>query len=131
MISLSSLSLRSNYNDAGGYFTWGIKDELPTEMGKLRNLRHLDLSDNYLTGTLVTEIGQLHLLRTLHLQSNFLEGPIPMEWTGCASLGEVQLQDNNIDGELYGVPEEVCRLPDLDLARVDCEVPCSCCLTAC
>ncbi|KAL7553811.1 hypothetical protein ACHAWF_017155 [Thalassiosira exigua] len=131
MISLTRLSLQSNYNDREGYFTWGIKDKLPTELGKLRNLQHIDLSNNFISGTLVTEIGALSLLETLHLNNNFLSGPIPVEYSSCKSLEEILLQDNDIDGEKFRMPAEICNLPGLDLARVDCEVSCRCCVTMC
>jgi len=131
MISLTSLSLQSNYNDKNGYFTWGIKDKLPPELGELKNLQHLNLGNNYLTGTLITEIGQLYQLQTMDLQNNFLEGPIPYEYSNNVYMKDIFLQDNNIDGESYGMPEEICRLPDLELARVDCDVSCSCCLKTC
>ena len=44
MISLTKLSLQSNYKDHDGYFTWGIKGKLPTELGNLKNLQHMDIS---------------------------------------------------------------------------------------
>lgn len=133
MTSLTSLKISNNYNDDNGYFTWGLTNTLPTELGKLKNLQHIDLSNNYLTGTLITEFGVLHQLQTLNLQNNFLQGPIPDEYANCVSMREILLQDNNVDGEKFGVPEEICRLPELDLARVDCELEhsCSCCLTTC
>jgi len=126
MISLTSLSLESNYKDQNGYFTWGIHGNLPTELGKLKNLRHLNLNDNALSGTLVSEIGQLYFLETLHLQSNFLHGPIPTEYSNCVLLEEILLQDNSIDAA-FSVPDEICRLPELEMAKVDCKVSCSCC----
>ncbi|KAL7540992.1 hypothetical protein ACHAXR_010546 [Thalassiosira sp. AJA248-18] len=131
MISLTSLSLQSNYNDSNGYFTWGIKDKLPTELGAMKNLQHIDLSDNYLTGSLITEIGLLYHLQTMYLQNNYLQGSIPSEYSNCVALKKILLQENNINGESYSMPEEICRLPELELARVDCEVSCSCCLTTC
>lgn len=131
MISLTSLSLQSNYKDDNGYFAWGIKGELPTQLGSLKNLQNLDLSDNYLSGPLITELGKLYHLQTLHLQNNFFHGPIPLEYSNCVSMKEIILHNNNIDGESHGMPEEICRLPELELARVDCEVTCSCCLTTC
>ena len=131
MISLTSLSMQSNYNDKNGYFTWGIKGRIPSELGKLKNLAHIDLSDNYLTGALITELGQLYLLNTMHLENNFLNGPIPSEYSNCVGMKEMFLQDNNIDGASHRMPEEICHLPELELARVDCEVSCSCCLTTC
>ena len=127
MISLNKLSLESNYKDQNGYFTWGVHGKLPTELGKLKNLKHLHLNDNYISGTLISEIGQLYFLETLHLQSNFLLGPIPAEYSDCVLLEEILLQDNNIDGGSVSMPEDICRLPELELARVDCEVSCSCC----
>ena len=131
MVSLTSLRLSHNYNDEDGFFTWGVKGLLPTELGQLKNLQHLDLRDNYLTGTLVTELGRLRQLRTLNLRNNFLMGPIPRYYANCVALEELFLQDNNIDGRKFSVPEDVCHLPGLDLAQVDCGVGCSCCLTAC
>lgn len=126
MISLTSLSLQSNYKDEKGYFTWGINGKLPSELGRLKNLQHLHMNDNYLTGTLISEIGQLFLLETLHLQNNFLQGPIPDTYSNCVLLKEVLLEDNSIDSQ-FGMPEGICRLPELDLAKVDCSLSCSCC----
>lgn len=126
LISLTSLSLESNYKDQNGYFSWGINGKLPRELGKLKNLRHLRVNDNYLTGTLISELGQLSLLETLHLQNNFLEGPIPDAYSNCVMLKEVLLEDNSIDSQ-FGMPEGICRLPELDLARVDCSLSCTCC----
>jgi hypothetical protein len=127
MISLTSLSLESNYKDKKGYFTWGINGKLPRELGRLKNLQHLRINDNYLTGTLISEIGQLFLLETLHLQNNFLEGPIPEAYSNCVLLKEILLEDNSIDSQ-FAMPEGICRLPELDLAKVDCSISCSCCL---
>ena len=131
MISLTSLSLQSNYNDEQGYFTWGIKGKLPSELGQLKNLQYLNLNDNYITGTLITELGQLYSLNMMHLQNNFMQGPIPKEYSSCSSLKEILLQDNDIDGESFSMPDEICRLPQLNLARVDCDVACTCCLSTC
>lgn len=131
MISLTSISLQSNYNDNNGYFTWGIKRELPTELGQIKNLQYMNLANNYLTGTLITEIGQLHLLETLDLQNNFLDGPIPPEYANIVGLTRIFLQNNNIDGQTYEMPDEICRLPELDLAQVDCGVSCRCCRSTC
>ena len=127
MISLNKLSLESNYKDQNGYFTWGVHGKLPTELGKLKNLKHLHLNDNYISGTLVSEIGNLNFLETIHLHSNFLHGPIPVEYSGCVWLREILLQGNNIDGGSFSMPDSICHLPELELARVDCAVPCSCC----
>eukprot|EP00577_Skeletonema_sp_RCC1716_P032849 CAMPEP_0113437518 /NCGR_PEP_ID=MMETSP0013_2-20120614/37466_1 /TAXON_ID=2843 ORGANISM="Skeletonema costatum, Strain 1716" /NCGR_SAMPLE_ID=MMETSP0013_2 /ASSEMBLY_ACC=CAM_ASM_000158 /LENGTH=747 /DNA_ID=CAMNT_0000328193 /DNA_START=155 /DNA_END=2395 /DNA_ORIENTATION=+ /assembly_acc=CAM_ASM_000158 len=110
MVGLTTLSLESNYRDQNGYFTWGINGELPIELGKLKNLQHLRINDNYLTGTLISEIGQLFLLETLHLQNNFLQGPIPEVYSNCVMLKEVLLEDNSIDSQ-FGMPEGICRLP--------------------
>lgn len=130
MISLTSLSLASNYNDDDGYFTKGIIGTLPTELGMLTNLQLIDLSNNYITGTLITEIGQLQHLKSLFIQNNFLHGSIPIEYSNCVSLRELVLQDNDLNNTL-GMPDEICRLPEMTLARVDCDIACNCCLGLC
>ena len=130
MISLNRLSLASNYNDDDGYFTGGIIGTLPPELANLKNLKEMDLSNNYLTGTLITEIGQLHLLQSLYIQNNFLTGSIPQEFVNCVSLRELVLQDNDLKSTI-GMPEEICRLPELNMARVDCDLFCSCCQSLC
>ena len=130
MISLTVLSLASNYNDDDGYFTQGIIGTIPTELGMLSNLQLIDLSNNYITGTLVTEIGNLQHLQSLFIQNNFLHGSIPIEYSNCASLRELVLQDTDLNNTL-GMPDEICRLPEMTLARVDCDIACDCCLGSC
>ena len=131
MASLSSLFLQSNYRDTNGYFSYGINGALPNDIGKMKNLRDLDLSGNYLTGPLPRSLGELTSLETLHLQSNFLQGPIPVEYAKCVNLKEILLHENDIEGEIFTMPDEICSLPDLDLAKVDCPVECDCCLANC
>ena len=130
MISLTVLSLASNYNDDDGYFTQGIIGTIPTELGMLSNLQLIDLSNNYITGTLVAEIGNLQHLQSLFIQNNFLHGSIPIEYSNCVSLRELVLQDNDLNNTL-GMPDEICRLPEMTLARVDCDIACDCCLGSC
>jgi Leucine-rich repeat (LRR) protein len=130
MISLKYFSLASNYNDDDGYFTKGIIGTLPRELGMLKNLQLIDLSSNYITGTLITEIGSLRHLQSFFIQNNFLHGSIPEEYSNCVSLKELVLQDNDLNNTI-GMPDEICRLPEMILARVDCEIACDCCLGLC
>lgn len=130
MVSLNSLSLASNYNDEDGYITGGIIGTLPSELGKMKNIQVIDLSNNLITGTFITEMGLLTRLQSLYIQNNLLTGSVPPEYSNCVSLKEFVLQDNDLNNTI-GMPHEICRLPELVLARVDCDIFCECCLSLC
>ena len=84
----------------------------PPEIGRLAALEHLDLGDNWLTGPLPPEWGQLRNLVHLDLRSNWLTGSLPPEWGLLTSLKELHLWDNQLTGPL---PPEWGQLTSLEL----------------
>ena len=56
-----------------------MKGTIPSELGKLTNLKVLNLSDNELSGTIPPELGKLTNLEELYLWDNGLSGTIPSE----------------------------------------------------
>jgi tRNA A-37 threonylcarbamoyl transferase component Bud32 len=75
---------------------------LPSEVGNLRNLAELDISDNMLSGKIPTSIGECRALQYLNLSGNFLEGTIPWSVGQLRGLLVLDLSQNNLSGH---VPE--------------------------
>jgi internalin A len=67
---------------------------LPSEIGKLTNLKVLNASGNLMTGV-PAEIGKLRELRTLNLSNNRLTG-LPMELGQLSNLETLDLSGNDI-----------------------------------
>ena len=60
---------------------------IPTEIGRLTVLRHLNLTNCKLHGPLPPELGQLWKLFSVTLSENNLRGGIPKSWlTGLTNL---------------------------------------------
>lgn len=85
----------------------GIGGALPSQIGKLRNLKVLNASNNKMTG-LPAELGQLSQLEVLDVSNNQLTG-LPME------LGNLkQLREFNLKGNAYS---------EQDLAGIAAKLP--------
>ena len=84
-----------------------LSDSLPPELGRLTELRWLDLSYNHLSGPLPPELGQLVNLKNLELNWNYLSGSLPPELGGLLNLEELYLNNNRLCGPL---PAELGRL---------------------
>ncbi|XP_022929097.1 receptor-like protein 12 isoform X2 [Cucurbita moschata] len=76
---------------------------IPSEITKLKELIGLNLSHNNLTGTIPAEIGEIESLESLDLSFNQLFGPIPRSISRLNSLGDLKLSHNNLSGE---IPQE-------------------------
>ncbi|KAF5787240.1 putative protein kinase RLK-Pelle-DLSV family [Helianthus annuus] len=82
---------------------------LPEEFANLTFLEELDLSRNYINGSIPARFGELPLT-ILSLLGNRLSGPIPSEIGDIATLEELVLEDNLLDGQL---PSNLGRAPRL------------------
>ncbi|KAL7087501.1 hypothetical protein ACP275_13G071200 [Erythranthe tilingii] len=72
---------------------------LPVEFANLTHLQQIDLSRNYLNGTIPAIYGQLRLVQ-LSLIGNRISGTIPAEIGNIATLEELVLEDNLLEGNL-------------------------------
>ena len=77
-----------------------LKGPIPKEIGALRNLNMLVLSDNNLSGTIPSTIKGMKSLQRLYLDGNQLEQSIPTEICLLANLGEMYLQNNILSGPI-------------------------------
>ncbi len=91
---------------------YGMTGTIPPELGRLANLRVLDLRLNDLTGGIPPDLGQLSSLRVLDLSVTGLRGEIPPELGSLGKLRELDLSVNNLTG---GIPPELGRLSNLQV----------------
>lgn len=64
----------------------------------MRNLKQLDISSNYLIGSIPQSIGDLTLLQRLHLGDNSLTGSIPTSIGNLKKLTTLVLSNNYLMG---------------------------------
>ncbi|KAF8391184.1 hypothetical protein HHK36_023486 [Tetracentron sinense] len=82
---------------------------IPEEFGDLPFLKQIDLTGNYLNGSIPSSLARLNLT-ILSLLGNRLHGSIPKEIGDIATLEELVLQDNQLGGPL---PEQLGNLRNL------------------
>jgi len=74
------------------YFGGNQLQQIPPQLGKLHNLRHLTLCDNRIE-MIPQELGQLKRLQSLSLHKNVFK-TLPMEIVMLTNLQELTLRDN-------------------------------------
>jgi hypothetical protein len=99
-----------------------LQSTLPTEIGSLSKLRHLDVSYTPIFGRLPTELGGLTSL--IHFMASFcnFEGTLPTELFLLTRLEKLHLTDSKLTGTF---PEsiELCSLRELMICKLS--TPCS------
>ena len=109
-------------NDASGRVTglvldWnGLTGEIPTRLGRLSNLKRLELGNNRLTGEIPKELGRLSNLESLLLHSNRLTGEIPKELVSLSNLEALVFSSNRLTGE---IPKGLVSLTNLKALTLD------------
>ena len=85
--------------DFGGNH-YGIDGEIPSELGKLSNLKDLRLGRIGLEGEIPPELGQMTSLKMMDLSDNGLEGEIPSELGQMTAPVALDFSNNNLSGEI-------------------------------
>ncbi|KAK2999258.1 hypothetical protein RJ639_024230, partial [Escallonia herrerae] len=88
---------------------------LPAEFANLSYLREIDLTRNYINGSIPTTFGQVRLT-ILSLLGNRISGSIPKEIGDIATLEVLTLEDNLLGGPL---PQNLGSLSNLTRLRID------------
>ncbi|KAJ9160278.1 hypothetical protein P3X46_025692 [Hevea brasiliensis] len=116
-LSFLSLVLNLSYNSLVG--------PLPKEVGQLKNIGALDVSESKLSGEIPESIGECLSLEFLYMVGNFLQGPIPSSLGSLRGLQQLDLSKNNLSGK---IPKEIEKLPflqylNLSFNNLEGEVP--------
>ncbi|KAF7089496.1 hypothetical protein CFC21_092458 [Triticum aestivum] len=94
---------------------------LPSEVGNLRNLGELDLSDNMISGKIPANIGECRSLQYLNLSGNHLDGTIPLSLGQLRGLLVLDLSRNNLSGSIPEFLGTMKGLASLNLSSNDFE----------
>ncbi|CAI9276839.1 unnamed protein product [Lactuca saligna] len=105
--SLKNASECSRYSLERLKLCSSLYDIILESLGRLANLRELDLSNCRLTGPITESITGLRFLEVLDLSDNPLTGTIPESLGGLANLRELHLPNCGLIGP---IPESVTRL---------------------
>ncbi|EFJ20034.1 hypothetical protein SELMODRAFT_444078 [Selaginella moellendorffii] len=89
------------------------------ELGKLENLRHLELYKNNIAGHIPQELGNLKKLVSLDLYMNNLTGPIPRSLGKLKSLAFLRLNKNRLSGQIPRELSSISSLKIVDLSDND------------
>ncbi|BBG99737.1 Leucine-rich repeat transmembrane protein kinase [Prunus dulcis] len=91
-----------------------LSGTVPPEFSKLQHLKDLDLSRNYLNGSIPSQWGTMRLV-TLSLMGNRLSGPFPKVLTNITTLRNFIVSSNAFTGEL---PLALAKLTNLSDMRI-------------
>ena len=73
---------------------------VPLEIGNLKNIADIDLSNNQISGEIPLSIGDCQSLQYFKLQGNFLQGPIPASVSRLKGLQVLDLSHNYFSGDI-------------------------------
>lgn len=73
---------------------------LPMEVGQAKNLEYLNASDNMLSGEIPSTLGSCVGLEYLDIQGNSFQGSIPTSWSSLRGIRIMDLSRNNISGKI-------------------------------
>jgi len=98
---------------------------IPPEIGLLTDLKQVDMSSNFITGTIPTYFGQLPILETLSLAQNELI-MVPTELAAIPTLQTLDL--TGLDSVTGVIPEGLCDVEALlfDCSESLCGCDCAC-----
>ncbi|XP_058083234.1 MDIS1-interacting receptor like kinase 2-like isoform X2 [Magnolia sinica] len=105
-MSLNELHLYSN----------NLTGHIPSTLGNLTKLTHLQISDNQISGSIPPELGNLMSLNKLELHSNNLTGSIPSTFGNLTKLTFLSLFYCQLSGSL---PKEMTNMTNLSQLYLD------------
>ncbi|KAL0381007.1 UNVERIFIED_CONTAM: LRR receptor-like serine/threonine-protein kinase RPK2 [Sesamum angustifolium] len=92
-----------------------VRGSIPSNLGRMKNIKSLSLAGNNLNGSIPASLGQLYSLEVLDLSSNLLSGEIPKDLANLRNLSVVLLDNNKLSGQL---PPELANVSTLSAFNV-------------
>ena len=80
---------------------------VPSEVGNLRNLGVLDVSNNMFSGEIPSSIGSCTALEFLSMKGNFFQGSIPSSFSSLRGIHNLDLSRNNLSGKIPELLQEI------------------------
>ncbi|KAK2422653.1 putative leucine-rich repeat receptor serine/threonine-protein kinase [Trifolium repens] len=93
-----------------------LNGTIPKEWGSMTNLLNITLSSNRLTGAIPVEIANISTLIQLDLTANQMSGNIPPELGSLTQIRTLQLSSNNFTRELPATLAKLTALQDFRIA---------------
>ncbi|KAL2936344.1 Receptor-like protein 9b [Bienertia sinuspersici] len=93
ILTMSLLDLSSNK----------LTGDIPSQLGKLEQLRGLNLSHNFLSGSIPSQFSNLKQVESLDLSFNHLSGEIPSQLVELNFLGTFNVSYNNLSGRVPNI----------------------------
>nr|XP_023927559.1 probable leucine-rich repeat receptor-like protein kinase At1g35710 [Quercus suber] len=94
----SALSIFTDLHNMTGLYLDSnqFNGSIPLEIGNMKSLKSLDLSNSHIFGEIPSTIGHLTNLSFLSLSWNQINGSIPIEIANCSSLDILSLSHNHL-----------------------------------
>ncbi|KAJ4730987.1 Leucine-rich receptor-like protein kinase family protein [Rhynchospora pubera] len=94
ILTLTSLSIDLDFSK--NY----LNGTIPPEIGELKNIGKIVLSNNRLSGVIPSTIGGCQILERLYLDGNLLQGTIPSSMSNLEGLQFLDLSNNSFSGKI-------------------------------
>ncbi|AES80238.1 LRR receptor-like kinase family protein [Medicago truncatula] len=94
-----------------------LHGEIPSQVGRLKQLEVLNLTDNKLQGEIPTELTNCTNMKKIVLEKNQLTGKVPTWFGSMMQLSYLILNGNNLVGTIPSSLENVSSLEVITLAR--------------
>ncbi|KAJ6766884.1 LRR RECEPTOR-LIKE SERINE/THREONINE-PROTEIN KINASE RFK1-RELATED [Salix purpurea] len=101
---------------------FNLAGELPPELIQLRYLKNIDLSYNYLSGSIPSQWASLQL-EMMILSSNKLDGNLPKELAELKNLIDFRINDNNFNGSIPDFVQNWKQIKRLEMVASGLEGP--------